>query len=362
MKSSPVLALIPSAVFEPFFLPVIVLAMALVLYLLANSFVRNLIEKIRASIREAGVPFELLLGPFRLLFLIIAVTALSFYLPVSDQLRGILKHALSIAAMIGSAWLMLRLFVVLEQFVLLRYRPGAKGEVQSRRMATHLSLIRKILNVVIIVLAVSGVLMTFDTVRQIGLSILASAGIAGVVMGFAAQRSLQTLIAGIQIAIAQPIRIDDVVIVENEWGRIEEITLTYVVVQLVDQRRLIVPITWFIDKPFQNWTRSSSELAGTVSLAVDFSVPPDAVRHELERIVAATPLWDGRLVRLQVAGTAGKTMELRALVSAENSVELWDLQCLVRERLIGFLGSNFTEGGAVAAAAQPAGQHKAAVS
>jgi len=150
MMSSPVLSLLPSAsFFEPFLIPVMVLAAALVLYLLANSFVRNLIATIRASIRETGVPFELLLGPFRLLFFIIAFAALSFYHPVSDPLRDLLKHALSIAAMVGSAWLMLRLFIVFEQFVLLRYRPEAKGEVQVRRMATHLSLVRKILNVVV---------------------------------------------------------------------------------------------------------------------------------------------------------------------------------------------------------------------
>ena len=185
--------------------------------------------------------------------------------------------------------------------------------------------------------------MTFDTVRQVGLSILASAGIAGVILGFAAQKSLATLVAGIQIAITQPISIDDVVVVEKEWGRIDEITLTYVVVQLWDQRRLIVPITWFIDRPFQNWTRTSSELLGTVLFTMDYLIPAETIRSELERIVAATPLWDRRVVKLHVTNITDKAIEMRALVSAANSSDLWELRCLVREKLIEYLRSNFPE-------------------
>ena len=194
---------------------------------------------------------------------------------------------------------------------------------------------------ILVIIAVSGVLMTFDTVRQVGLSILASAGIAGVILGFAAQKSLTTLIAGIQIAITQPISIDDVVVVENETGRIEEITLTYVVVQLWDKRRLIVPITWFIDRPFQNWTRISAELLGTVFLYLDYTIQPDTLRHELERIVSSTPLWDRKVVKMHVTNTSEKSVEMRALVSAANSSELWELRCLVREQLIEFIRNNY---------------------
>jgi small-conductance mechanosensitive channel len=183
--------------------------------------------------------------------------------------------------------------------------------------------------------------MTFDTVRQVGLSILASAGIAGVILGFAAQKSLTTLIAGIQIAITQPISIDDVVVLENEWGRIEEISLTYVVVQLWDQRRLIVPITWFIDRPFQNWTRTSSELLGTVFFYLDYAMQPETLRNELQRIVASTPLWDRRVVKMQVSNITERSVELRALVSAVNSSDLWELRCFVREQLIEFIKSKY---------------------
>jgi small-conductance mechanosensitive channel len=325
---------------EYYLLPVCVAAASLILYLVANSFVRKSIAAVRVSIREAGVPFERLLGPFRLLFLIIGLASLAFYLRIPTEVKELLRHAFSIAAIVGAAWLMLRFFSVFEQFILLRKKSAGKDDLQIRRVTTHVGLIRKILNVIIIVIAVSGVLMTFDTVRQIGLSILASAGIAGIVMGFAAQRSLQTLIAGIQIAITQPIRIDDVVIVENETGRVEEITLTYVVVRLWDQRRLIVPITWFIDRPFQNWTRNSAELTGSVLLQVGYGVPVEKVRSELERIVAASPLWDRRVVRLEVTSAVRDYMELRALLSAADSSDLWALRCFVREKLIGFVTEN----------------------
>ena len=199
------------------------------------------------------------------------------------------------------------------------------------------------LNVLIVIVAVSAVLMSFDTVRQIGISLLASAGVAGIIIGIAAQKSIATLIAGIQIAVTQPIRIDDVVIVEGEWGRIEEITLTYVVVRIWDQRRLVVPISYFLEQPFQNWTRTSSELIGSVYLYTDYSVDIEAVRRQLGSIVRATPLWDKRVENLQVTAATDKGLELRALVSASNASEVWDLRCLVRERLLDYLQKHHPE-------------------
>ena len=235
----------------------------------------------------------------------------------------------------------MRLFRLFEQVILQHYSARVKENESARKIATHVSLARKIVNVVLILIAVSGVLMTFDTVRQVGLSILASAGIAGVILGFAAQKSLTTLISGIQIAITQPISIGDVVVVEKEWGRIEDISLTYVVVQLWDQRRMIVPITWFIDRPFQNWSRTSPELLGTVLIYLDYGMLPDILRQELERIVSSTPLWDKRVVKMQVTNASENSIEMRALVSAANSSELWELRCLVREQLIEFINRNY---------------------
>ena len=327
-----------------YLVPLLIVLLSLLFYFLSNSVFKKVIARIRASIEERAVPFELMAWPFRLFTALIGLGALLHYTPLSADLKELLRHALLIVSIIGFAWLLMRLIMVVEQFMLQHYPASAPQSEESRKIATHVSLARKILNVLIVLFAVSGVLMSFDTVRQVGLSILASAGIAGVILGFAAQKSLGTLIAGIQIAITQPIRIGDVVVVEGEWGRIEEITLTYVVVQLWDQRRLIVPITWFIDRPFENWTRISSELLGTVFLYTDYAIPLDALRRELERIVASSSLWDGRVVKMHVTNTTDKSVEVRALMSAANSSDAWELRCLVREQLIEFIRKNFPGG------------------
>jgi small-conductance mechanosensitive channel len=320
---------------------IVVVAVALVSYLAANSLFSKAISAIRSSIRGTAIPLELMAWPFRSLVTIVALAVLLHSLSITAETRELLRHTLLIIAIIGILWFTMRLFRVFEEFILQHYAAKVREYESARKISTHVTLVRKILNVLLVLLGVSSVLMTFDTVRQVGLSILASAGIAGVILGFAAQKSLTTLIAGIQIAITQPFNIDDVVVVENEWGRIEEITLTYVVVQLWDQRRLIVPINWFIDRPFQNWSRTSAELLGTVFFYTDYAVNPETLRHELERIVASTPLWDGRVVKLHITNTTDKSVEIRALVSAANSSNVWELRCLVREQLIEFIKSNF---------------------
>jgi small-conductance mechanosensitive channel len=179
--------------------------------------------------------------------------------------------------------------------------------------------------------------MTFEKIRQFGISIMASAGVIGIIVGFAAQRSIATLFAGIQIAITQPIRLDDVVIVENEWGWIEEITLTYVVVRVWDLRRLVLPITYYIERPFQNWTRVSADILGTVFLYMDYTVPVRVIREELQKIVKGSALRDGKVCGVQVTDATQQTIEVRALVSAADSSKAWDLRCLVREKLLEFL-------------------------
>lgn len=324
--------------------PLLIVLLAALFFFVSNSVFKKVIARIRASVKESGIPFDLLIWPFRLFTSLIGLGALLHYLSLSADIKEPLRHALFVVSIIGFAWFLLRLLMVVEQFLLQHSSTTASKSEERRKIATHVSLVRKILNVLIVLIAVSGVLMTFDTVRQVGLSILASAGIAGVILGFAAQKSLGTLIAGIQIAITQPIRIDDVVVVEKEWGRIEEISLTYVVVQLWDQRRMIVPISWFIDRPFENWTRTSAELLGTVFLYTDYAIPLDALRVELERIVASSSLWDGRVVKMHVTNTTEKSVEVRALMSAANSSDAWELRCLVREQLIEFIRKNFPGG------------------
>jgi len=186
-------------------------------------------------------------------------------------------------------------------------------------------------------------LMVFESVRQLGTSILASAGVLGIIVGFAAQKSIATVLAGFQIAMTQPIRLDDVVIVEGEWGRIEEITLTYVVVLIWDQRRLVVPISYFIEKPFQNWTRVSAELLGTIFLYMDYTVPLDKLRAELDRLLAETDMWDKRVKVVQVTDSKERVIEVRVLVSAADASTAWNLRCMLREKLIGYLQRNHPE-------------------
>jgi small-conductance mechanosensitive channel len=227
------------------------------------------------------------------------------------------------------------------QLVLSRYSLNVADNREARGVYTQVMVLKKIAVGVIAVFAIASMLMVFQSVRQLGTAMIASAGVAGIVIGFAAQKSLGTLLAGFQIAMTQPIRIDDVVIVEGEWGRIEEITLTYVVVCIWDLRRLVVPITYFIEKPFQNWTRTSAEILGSVFLQVDYGVPVDAVRQELTRILESSSNWDRKVNVLQVTDAKERTLELRALASSSDASKSWDLRCEMREKLVAFIQKNY---------------------
>jgi small-conductance mechanosensitive channel len=278
--------------------------------------------------------------------LIIPILAVSFLLPlltVPPRMLIFFKQTFSLLLIISVAWLLIKLMYVLEDLILNQYSIDLKDNLEARRIHTQIQILKKVVIVVVGVLALAAALMTFEKVRQLGTTLLASAGIVGIIVGLAAQKSISTLFAGIQMAITQPIRIDDVVIVENEWGRIEEITLTYVVVRIWDLRRLIVPITYFLEKPFQNWTRISADLLGTVFLYVDYTVPVEAVRAELKRILESSPLWDKQVCTLQVTNATDRTVELRALMSAVDSSSAWELRCDVREKLIGFIRQNYPD-------------------
>jgi small-conductance mechanosensitive channel len=233
---------------------------------------------------------------------------------------------------------------VLDDFILSQYKIDVADNLQARKIYTQLQVLKRIVVVIIGIITLAAMLMTFEKVRQLGTSILASAGVIGIIIGVAAQRTLATFIAGFQIAVSQPIRLDDVVIVENEWGRIEEITLTYVVVRIWDLRRLIVPITHFIEKPFQNWTRATADILGTVFLYVDYTVPIQALRQELHSILQSSPLWDGSAWGLQVTNATDRTVEIRALMSARDASAAWNLRCEVREKLIEYIKNNYPAG------------------
>ncbi len=281
--------------------------------------------------------------PSKMLLPLLAVLLILPSLRFPVELAELLRHLGSLALIGAVAWLMTSTIFGLRELVLQRYDITASDNLKARAVSTQVNVLVKIAVVLILILAGATMLMTFDKVRQVGVSVLASAGVIGIIVGFAAQRSLATLLAGIQIAITQPIRLDDVVIVEGEWGRIEEITLTYVVVCIWDLRRLVLPITYFLEKPFQNWTRVSADLLGTVTLHCDYRVPVAAVRAELQNILAGNDLWDGKSSGLIVLDATDRTVVLRALVSARDSGKAWDLRCHVREKLVEFLQREYPD-------------------
>ena len=221
-----------------------------------------------------------------------------------------------------------------EKAVLARYDITVADNLQARKIYTQVHVLGKTLYFIIGLFTVASILMLFEEVRHFGTSLLASAGVVGIILGFAAQKTISNLFAGFQLAMTQPIRLDDVVIVEGEWGRIEEITLTYVVIHIWDDRRLVVPLSYFIEKPFQNWTRASADLLGSVFVWVDYSLPLDETRKALKEIIETNPLWDKRFWNLQVTDATEHTMQIRVLATAADSSKSWDLRCDIREKLI----------------------------
>jgi small-conductance mechanosensitive channel len=248
--------------------------------------------------------------------------------------RAGVLHTLVILIIAAVAWLVAALALVLEDVALARWRTDVPDNMKARRVKTQVVMLRRVTVVAIVVLTVGVVLMTFPGVRGIGASLLASAGLISVIAAVAAQSTLGNLIAGLQLAFSDAVRIDDVVVVEGEWGRIEEMTLTYVSVQIWDDRRLILPTSYFTTKPFQNWTRTGSAVLGTAEIDVDWSAPVEPMRAELRTVCESSELWDGRVCVLQVTEATGGTIRLRALVSAADAGSLWDLRCLVRERMV----------------------------
>jgi small-conductance mechanosensitive channel len=278
----------------------------------------------------------------RLIFVLLAMYVALSFVEMPESAHEIVNEVYTIVLIVAAAWFLVKLILVFETVILMRYRVEEKDNLEARKIYTQVRIIRKILIFVIAVVAFSAVLMSFERFRRLGTGILASAGVAGIVIGFAAQRTLGNLLAGIQIALTQPLRLDDVVIVENEWGWIEEITLTYVVVRIWDLRRLVLPISYFIEKPFQNWTRTSADLIGSVFLYVDYTVPVQEIREEVLRILKNSG-WDGKVWGLQVTDATEHSMQLRAIMSAPDSSSAWNLRCEVREKLIDFMRTKHPE-------------------
>jgi small-conductance mechanosensitive channel len=248
--------------------------------------------------------------------------------------REPVTHGLGLALIGAGAWLVAGVLTSVEQAALSRLRVDVRDNRHARRLQTQVTLVRRITVAGVAVIAFGAMLMTFPTARAAGTSVLASAGVIGAVAALAAQSLLGNVFAGMQIAFSDAIRLDDVVIVENEWGRVEDITLTYLVIHLWDDRRLVMPTSYFMSQPFENWTRREAALLGTVELDADWSVPVEEMREELRRILGDTDLWDGRVSVLQVTDAVNALVRVRALVSAADAPTLFDLRCLVRERLV----------------------------
>jgi len=275
--------------------------------------------------------------PARAILMVLALFLVISNLSIPADIVASIQHLLTFVLTAAVGWLAMGMTGVITDVITARYDITAADNLQAREMHTRARVIRRVLVAVIMVITASIMLMSIPSIRQIGVTLFASAGVAGLVIGMAARPALSNLIAGLQLAMTQPIRIDDVVIVENEWGWIEEIRSTFVVVRIWDLRRLVVPLSYFLEHPFQNWTRQTSDILGTVFLYADYTVPVGAVREELHRVLQTSDLWDKKAWGLQVTDAKENTIELRALMSAATSGKAWDLRCFVREAMLDFL-------------------------
>lgn len=276
-------------------------------------------------------------SPFRALVPVLAMSIALSGMDVSTGIGPYLSRILTLLGIVLTGWLAMRAVRGLVDYFLSVHSIDKADNLEARQIQTQIRVLGRVMVFVVALATLAGVLMSIPSIRHIGVSLFASAGIAGLAVGLAARPALSNLIAGIQIALTQPIRIEDAVVVEGEWGWIEEIHMTYVVVRIWDLRRLILPISYFNEKPFQNWTRTTADLLGSVVLHMDYGVPLDEIRTEFGRALRASKYWDGKVEAVHVVDCTDKTMQIRLLMSAANSPDTWELRCEVRERLIDFL-------------------------
>ena len=281
-------------------------------------------------------------GPAQLALCLAAIALVLPLAPLDDTIRTPLMRLFVVAFIALIGWISIRIVDMSAARYLQNFRDVSENFV-ARKHVTQVRVFKRVTDTIIVIITVSTALMTFDSVKQYGVSLFASAGAAGIIMGLAARPLLSNLIAGLQIAITQPIRIEDAVVIENEWGWVEDIAATYVVIRLWDWRRMVVPLSYFIEKPFQNWTRDTASLIGVIAFHVDYRADVPRIRRWLEEAIKDSALWDGAVVNLQVIDADARTVELRALVSARNAPQSWDLRCEMRERLIAFIRDEMPE-------------------
>jgi small-conductance mechanosensitive channel len=287
-------------------------------------------------VRSTHAPFEAVIVLFALYMV---------WQSAEDELPAIqlVRHMTEIALIASLTWFAIRGMTLIGDVTVARFPSNVVDNLRARRVLTQSRVLVRSVSMVILIVGVSCALMTFPNVRQLGTSLLASAGVAGIAIGLAAKSVLGNMLAGLQIAIAQPIRIDDVLVVQGYWGRVEEITGTYVVIHVWDDRRLVVPLQWLIENPFENWTRTSSQITGSFFLYTDYGLPLDPLRREAERICKDAKEWDGRTCLIQVTDATEKSMQLRVLVTSQDSGQNWNLKCAVLEGLLAFIREHYPE-------------------
>lgn len=273
----------------------------------------------------------------RMAVMIVALALAVTVSPLDPAPSEFIRQALVFLLILTLGWMLIGASDMWAIVYLRRFNMEAEDNLVARKHITQTRILQRVAALLIAVITLGLALLTIAEVRQWGMSLLASAGVVGIIAGFALQPLLTNMIAGVQIATDQPIRLDDAVIVEGEWGVIEEITSTYVVVKLWDWRRMILPLTYFIQKPFQNWTRETARLIGTAFLYVDYAAPMERLRAELERICRDSPRWDGDVVSLQVTDITDRVAQVRCLASARNAPAAFDLRCEIREKMLAFM-------------------------
>ncbi|QDL94388.1 mechanosensitive ion channel (plasmid) [Paroceanicella profunda] len=321
-------------------LVLVALAVAWVLHALVIRLLLNVIEGHNGFVSHS---LRRLRSPSRLAVLFLTIVLILPAANLPRDWRMLFQHAALVMLIVLIGWSVHIIVSVLADRASRRYRLDDEENLIARKFHTQIRVLVQCTRILIFLVTAAAVLVTFDDVREWGLSLLASAGAAGIVLGLAARPVFANLIAGIQIALTQPIRLEDVVIVEGEWGWIEEITSTYVVVRIWDWRRLVVPLSYFIEKPFQNWTRRSSNIIGAVVWEVDYTLPVEEMRSKLDEFAKESKLWDGNVLNLQVIEANATTMTVRALMSARNAPRVWDLRCEIREKMIGWLQATYPD-------------------
>ena len=323
--------------------PGLSLAIALVTVTIAFRIGLAVARRVTRGQPLPGVFLDFAAKPAYAVVTLIAMQAVLQSAPHAVPWIGPARHGAGLLLIAAFTWLAVRMSSAIAAAVALRHPLTVADNLNARRIQTQTRVLTRSLASVAVLVGIAFALLTFPGVRNIGAGLLASAGVVGLIAGIAAKPIFGNLLAGLQIALSQPIRLDDVVIVEGEFGRIQEIGRTYVVVAVWDQRRLVVPLQYFIEKPFQNWTLASSELLGTVYLWVDYGLPLEPLRAELKRVCEAAPQWDRRLCLLQVTDASERSMQLRALVSSADAGSNWDLRCTVRESLIEFVRREYPD-------------------